>query len=88
MADIRIRFRFDVETGAKEIVVEYDSDPDALPYEHEQRHREIVEMLVGKGVIGVQDAGAVRVERLTAPRSASPDAEAEGEAPEAEAALE
>ena len=88
MADIRIRFRFDVETGGKEIVVEYESDPDALPYEHEQRHREIVEMLVGKGVIGVQDAGAVRVERLTTPLSASPDAEAEGEAPEAEAALE
>ncbi len=77
-----------METGGKEIVVEYESDPDALPYEHEQRHREIVEMLVGKGVIGVQDAGTVRVERLTAPRPASPDAEAEGEAPEAEAALE
>jgi len=64
MADIKIKFRFDIETGQKEILVEYEADPDAMPYEHEQRHREIVEALVGKGVIGADETELVRVERI------------------------
>ena len=64
MADIKIKFRFDIETGQKEILVEYEADPDAMPYEHEQRHREIVEALVGKGVIGEDEAERVKVERV------------------------
>ncbi len=87
MADITIRFRFDVETGKKEILVEYEADPDALPYEHEQRHKEIVELLVGRGVIGAEEAGNVVVERIEpkTPEGARP-AEAAGEEPGAAAA--
>ena len=64
MGDINIRFRFNTTTGKKEIVVEYDADDDALPVEHEQRHRRIVEALVGKGILKPDETGNVKVERL------------------------
>ena len=64
MGDITIRFKMNVETGKKDIVVEYDADDDALPHEHEKRHKEIVEQLVGKGLVAAEEAGEVHVERL------------------------
>ena len=79
MADITIRFRFNIETGRKEIVVEYESDRDALPHEHERRHREIVLALVGRGVIGAAEASSVRVERVR-PRRVERAGRAAGEA--------
>ncbi len=66
MGDITIRFRMNLETGKKDIVVEYDADDDALPHEHERRHKEIVEQLVGKGVLAAEEAGEIKVERLKA----------------------
>ena len=49
MAELLIILRRDPNTGKQNIVVKLDSDPDALPIEHEQLHRSIVEKLVGKG---------------------------------------
>lgn len=71
MGEVNIRFRFDTTTGRKEIVVEYESDADRLPVEHEKRHREIVEQLVGQGVLRPDEAGNVRVERVR-PQGTSP----------------
>ena len=79
MGDITIRFRMNVETGKKDIVVEYEGDDDALPHEHERRHKEIVEQLLGKGVLGKDDTGNITVERLRA----KPGKSREGPAPEA-----
>ncbi len=64
MGDINIRFTFDTTTGKKEIVIEYDSDSDATPVEHERRHRRIVEQLVGQGVLKPEEAENVKVERV------------------------
>jgi hypothetical protein len=64
VGDITIRFKMNVETGKKDIVVEYEADDDALPHEHEKRHKEIVEQLVGKGLLAAEEAGEVHVERL------------------------
>lgn len=64
MGEIKIRFKFDTTTGRKEIVVEYESDSDRLPVEHEKRHRDIVEQLVGRGILKPDEAGNVRVERI------------------------
>ena len=63
-AEIKIHLRFNVETGKKDIVVEYDSEDDAMAWEHEQRHRELVEQLVGSGVLDPNDVGNVRVGRV------------------------
>ena len=41
MAELTLRLVVDPATGRREIVVEYRSDPDALPEEHEEAHRRI-----------------------------------------------
>jgi hypothetical protein len=62
MAEITIRFRRDAKTGKREIVVHLESDPDALPHEHEQDHKKLVESLLGMPV--TEDMGEIVVERV------------------------
>lgn len=58
MAELTIRLRRDPATGKHDILIDYDSDADALPHEHEQMHRAAVEKLLGK-----ENVGKVIVER-------------------------
>ena len=62
MAEMIIMLRRDKTTGKQNIVVKLDSDPDALPIEHEQLHRKLVETLVGKG-IDAEDLGEIVIQR-------------------------
>ncbi len=62
MAELTILLRRDPETGRQNIVVKLDSDPDALPIEHEQLHKRIIEKLVGKGM-KPEDLGEVIITR-------------------------
>ena len=62
MAELLIILHRDPATGKQNIVVKLDSDPDALPVEHEQMHRSIVEKLVGKGM-KAEDLGEIVIER-------------------------
>ena len=62
MAELIIMLRRDKATGKQNIVVKLDSDPDALPMEHEELHRTLVEKLLGKG-IDAEDLGEVIIER-------------------------
>ena len=52
MAELTIRLRRDPETGKHDILIDLESDADALPHEHEQAHREAVEKIIGKGTVG------------------------------------
>jgi len=85
MADIRIQLRYNLETGKKDIIIKYDSEDDALPYEHEQRHWEIVEELIGEGIISPDDVGQIRVgkasdqEQTSDQQTPSPQATKSGE---------
>lgn len=65
MGDISIRFRMNLKTGEKEIVVRYEDDEDLMRHEHEKRHREIVKKLVGDGVLNAEDSDNIVVERVT-----------------------
>jgi hypothetical protein len=60
MAQMTIMLRRDPNTGKQNIIVKLDSDPDSLPVEHEQMHRELAAKLVGKDPA---DFGEVIVER-------------------------
>ena len=62
MAEMIIVLRRDPQTGKQNIIVKLDSDPDALPIEHEQLHKRLVEKLVGKG-LAPEDLGELIVER-------------------------
>lgn len=62
MATMIVMLRKDPQTGKQNIIVKLDSDPDALPIEHEQMHKALVEKLVGKG-INAEDLGEIVIER-------------------------
>jgi hypothetical protein len=63
MAEMTIRLRCDPATGKKDIVVSLRSDADALPHEHDQLHRQLVEKLIQGGLVGPEEVGQIIVER-------------------------
>ncbi len=63
MADMTIRLIPDPVTGKKNIVVSLRSDEDALPHEHEQQHRALVDRLVNGGILKATEVGTITVER-------------------------
>lgn len=63
MAEVTIRLVVDPETGKKNVVISYRSDEDALPMEHEDAHREIVDKLIEGGTLKAEELGNVVVER-------------------------
>jgi hypothetical protein len=84
MAELVLRLRVNPETGRKDVIVEYHSDEDALPMEHEEDHRDLLDRLIAGGVLTAEEAGDIVVERVTkeqdAPAQAAPEAEAAPEA--------
>ncbi len=66
MAEVTLRLRVDPATGKREIVVDYSSDADALPIEHEDEHRR----LAGSVVDGGLRSGKVTVTREQATAAA------------------
>jgi hypothetical protein len=79
MAEMTIRLRCDPATGKKDIVISLRSDEDALPHEHEQQHRALVDKLIEGGYLKAAEVGKVVVEREAKEGEAAPAA---GEAPQ------
>ena len=50
MANAFLRLRVDPATGRRELVIDYTSDADALPMEHEEHHRALANKLVDGGL--------------------------------------
>ena len=65
MSDITIRLVYNLNTGKKDVYIDLHSDADALVMEHEKDHRQVVEQLLGKGVLTPDDVGEVRVSRIS-----------------------
>jgi hypothetical protein len=65
MAELVLRLRVDPATGKRELVIDYTSDADALPIEHEESHRRLAERIVDGGLGG----GALEIARAAAPAS-------------------
>jgi hypothetical protein len=63
MAEMTIRLRCDPATGKKDIIISLRSDADALPHEHEQQHKALVEKLIHKGLLTASELGQIVVER-------------------------
>ena len=60
MAEMLIMLRRDPNTGKQNIIIKLDSDPDALPIEHEQMHKALAEKVLGRKL---QDDDQIIVER-------------------------
>lgn len=63
MAEMTIRLIPDPETGKKQIIISMKSEEDALPHEHEQAHRAVVDKLIEGGLVKAQDVGQIVVTR-------------------------
>jgi hypothetical protein len=63
MAEMTISLRCDPATGKKNIIVTLHSDADALPLEHEQQHRALVDKLLNGGLLKQEEVGTIIVER-------------------------
>jgi hypothetical protein len=63
MAEMTIRLIPDPATGKKTIVIALRSEEDALPMEHEQQHRALVEKLIDGGLLKASEVGQIVVER-------------------------
>ena len=78
---VTLRLSVDPATGKRTLTVSYTSDADALPHEHEDAHRAIVERLVDGGIAKPGDA--IVVDREGALQAADLPVGERGEAPEA-----
>jgi hypothetical protein len=79
MAEVTISLRRDPETGKQNIVIKLRSDDDALPHEHEQQHRAIVDKLLEKGIVKEGELGKVVIEREEEKAPAAPAQTQQGE---------
>lgn len=69
MAEMIIMLRRDPQTGKQSITIKLHSDPDALPHEHEQMHRQLVEKALGRKL---EDAEEIFIEREPVAEPAAP----------------
>lgn len=49
-SELTLRLRVDPVTGKREVVVDYTSDADALPIEHEDEHRRLAGNVIDGGL--------------------------------------
>ena len=78
MAELTIELRRDPETGKHDVVINLQSDADALPHEHEQMHRSMVERLIGKDKVGkvIVSRDTEKAPAAPTPEAAQPEREA------------
>lgn len=81
MASMTIKLQVDPVTKKRNVIIKLDSDSDALPQEHEEQHRALVDALIKNGTLKAEDLGHIHIEREG--QGAAPKATAE-EQPAAE----
>ena len=63
MGTLTLRLDVDPVTKKKSVWVKLESDADALPIEHEEQHRKIVEALLKGGIIKADELDTIHIER-------------------------
>ena len=63
MAELNIRLLIDPTSGKKNIIIEYEADSDALPHEHGEEHRVLIDKLIEGGAIKAEEIGKIVVQR-------------------------
>jgi hypothetical protein len=76
MAEMIIMLRRDPQTGKQTIAIKLESDADALPHEHEQMHRALVEKALGRKL---EECEEIVIEREDAGETAAPAGETQQE---------
>lgn len=63
MARITIRLIVNPETRKRDVVIDYESDQDAMAMEHEDDHGKIVDQLIEGGALNAAELGKIIVNR-------------------------
>lgn len=63
MATLILRLEVDPVTKKKNVWVKYESDSDALPMEHEEQHKKLLEALIAGGTVKPEELGTLVIER-------------------------
>jgi hypothetical protein len=63
VAEVTIRLVVDPTTRKKNVIISYTSDSDALPIEHEDAHREVVDKLIEGGALAAAELGKIIIDR-------------------------
>ena len=63
MANVTIRLVVEPGTRKKTIIISYEDDGSALPIEHEEEHRRIVDKLIEGGAIKASEVGKIVIDR-------------------------
>jgi FtsH ternary system domain X3-analog len=63
MAEMTIRLIPDPVTGKKNIIISLTGDQDALPHEHEQMHRALVNKILGASKLEAEEIGHIEITR-------------------------
>lgn len=82
MAEVTIELRVDPTTRKKTVVIKYRSDDGALPMEHEQDHRRLVDRLIEGGALKASELGEILVERESEAPVAGSGSASENQLPE------
>ncbi len=72
MPEMTIRLITDPDTRKKNIIISLQGDEDALPHEHEQMHRAIVNKILNRGLVTETELGTITVEREEDKEPAAP----------------
>lgn len=72
MATLTIRLEIDPATKKKNVIIKYDSDSDALPMEHEEQHKRLVDALIANGTLTAEDLGHITIERESGSGASAP----------------
>jgi hypothetical protein len=62
-----VRLEIDPVSKKKNVVIKYESDSDALPMEHEEQHKKLVDALIANGAVKPGELGDIKIEREAPP---------------------
>ena len=63
MPRVNIKLCWNPQTRRRDITIDYVSDADALPIEHETDHKAIINKLIEGGLVVANEIGAIKIER-------------------------
>jgi hypothetical protein len=63
MANLIIQLKVNPQTKKKDVIISYTSEADALPIEHEEAHRRLVDQLIEGGALKAGEVGSIVIER-------------------------
>lgn len=63
MAELILKLKRNESTGKQDLYIDYESEGDVLPFEHEEEHRDLVRRVLEQLDISGAELGNVYVER-------------------------